>query len=109
MALDFAALFPGSASCLLRGWMRAFSSSGASIAIEKFNNENILHPYVGDESDMADCDLCTRARPTLYPIKAPVHNLTYPEGAYKGVCDICLEHLEKGWQERFGTKPENKK
>jgi hypothetical protein len=53
---------------------------------------------------MADCDLCTRARPLLIPIKAPVHNLTYPEGAYKGVCDICLEHLEKAWQERFGEK-----
>ena len=55
---------------------------------------------------MADCELCTRARPLLFPIKAPVHNLTYPEGAYKGVCDICLDHLEKGWQERFGPKPE---
>ena len=45
--------------------MRAFSSSGASIAIEKFNNENILHPYVGDESDMADCDMHPRSTHTL--------------------------------------------
>lgn len=80
-----------------------------ALSTEKFNNEKLLNPCIGDESNMADCDLCTRARPTLYPIKAPVHNLTYPEGAYKGVCDICLEHLEKGWQERFGPKPEEKK
>lgn len=76
---------------------------------EKFNNKNLHPPSVGDEFKMADCELCTRARPTLFPIKAPVHNLTYPEGAYKGVCDICLEHLEKGWQERFAPKPEEKK
>ena len=54
---------------------------------------------------MADCDLCTRARPTLFPIKAPVHRMAWPEGAYRGVCDICLGNLEKAWQERFGPKP----
>ncbi|HOV51466.1 MAG TPA: F420H2 dehydrogenase subunit FpoO, partial [Methanothrix sp.] len=64
---------------------------------------------LGDELKMADCELCTRARPTLFPIKAPVHNLSYPEGAYKGVCDICLENMEKAWQERFGPKTEAKK
>jgi hypothetical protein len=58
---------------------------------------------------MADCELCTRARPLLFPIKAQVHTLAWPEGTYRGVCDICLEHLEKGWQERFGPKPEAKK
>ncbi|MCJ7445630.1 MAG: F420H2 dehydrogenase subunit FpoO [Methanotrichaceae archaeon] len=57
---------------------------------------------------MADCDLCTRARPTLFPIKAQVHTLANPEGAYKGVCDICLENLEKAWQERFGKVEEKK-
>ncbi|HSD57104.1 MAG TPA: F420H2 dehydrogenase subunit FpoO [Methanotrichaceae archaeon] len=55
---------------------------------------------------MADCELCTRARPLLIPIKAPVHSLAWPEGTYRGVCDICLDNLEKGWQERFGPKPE---
>jgi hypothetical protein len=39
---------------------------------------------------MADCELCTRARPLLIPIKAPVHSLAWPEGTYRGVCDICL-------------------
>jgi len=58
---------------------------------------------------MADCELCTRARPTLFPIKCQVHTLANPEGAYKGVCDICLENLEKGYQERFGQKKEEKK
>jgi F420H2 dehydrogenase subunit O len=57
---------------------------------------------------MADCDLCTRARPTLFPIKAQVHTLANPEGAYKGVCDICLDNLEKAWQERFGKVEEKK-
>lgn len=71
--------------------------------------ETPIQSIVGDDNKMADCELCTRARPLLFPIKAPVHNLSYPEGAYKGVCDICLEHLEKGWQERFGAKPEDKK
>ncbi len=79
------------------------------VPTENLNMRTSIFPTVGDESKMADCELCTRARPLLFPIKAPVHNLSYPEGAYKGVCDICLEHLEKGWQERFGPKPEAKK
>ncbi|MDI9617036.1 MAG: F420H2 dehydrogenase subunit FpoO [Methanothrix sp.] len=57
---------------------------------------------------MADCDLCTVAKPTLIPIKVKVHTLANPEGAYKGVCESCLEALNAAWMERFGPK-ENKK
>ncbi|MBC7078997.1 MAG: F420H2 dehydrogenase subunit FpoO [Methanothrix sp.] len=57
---------------------------------------------------MADCDLCTVAKPTLIPIKVKVHTLANPEGAYKGVCESCLEALNAAWEERFGPK-ENKK
>jgi F420H2 dehydrogenase subunit O len=57
---------------------------------------------------MADCDLCTRARPTLFPLKVQVHTLAFPEGTYRGVCDICLDNLNKAYEELFGKKPEQK-
>jgi len=57
---------------------------------------------------MADCELCTLAKPTLVPIKVQVHTLANPEGAYKGVCQDCLGALEAAYQERFG-KPMEKK
>jgi F420H2 dehydrogenase subunit O len=57
---------------------------------------------------MADCELCTLAKPTLFPIKVQVHTLANPEGAYKGVCESCLSCLETAYQERFGPKPEKK-
>lgn len=58
---------------------------------------------------MADCELCTLAKPTLYPIKVQVHTLANPEGAYKGVCESCLHFLNLAWEERFGAKKEEKK
>jgi hypothetical protein len=58
---------------------------------------------------MADCDLCTLAKPTLYPIKVQVHTMANPEGAYKGVCDSCLQYLNLAYEERFGQKKEEKK
>lgn len=57
---------------------------------------------------MADCELCTLAKPTLIPIKAQVHTLANPEGAYKGVCLSCLDALNTAWVERFGPKEEAK-
>jgi hypothetical protein len=57
---------------------------------------------------MADCELCTLAKPTLVPIKVQVHTLANPEGAYKGVCESCLEFLNAAYMERFG-KVEAKK
>jgi F420H2 dehydrogenase subunit O len=58
---------------------------------------------------MADCELCTLAKPTLYPIKVQVHTLANPEGAYRGVCESCLSYLNKAWEERFGEKKEPEK
>lgn len=58
---------------------------------------------------MADCELCTLAKPTLIPIKVQVHTLANPEGAYKGVCKSCLESLNTAYEERFGTKAAEKK
>ncbi|MBN1324306.1 MAG: F420H2 dehydrogenase subunit FpoO [Methanotrichaceae archaeon] len=57
---------------------------------------------------MADCELCTLAKPTLVPIKVQVHTLPNPEGAYKGVCTSCLDSLEAAYQERFGKAEEKK-
>lgn len=57
---------------------------------------------------MADCELCTLAKPTLIPIKVQVHTLANPEGAYRGVCLSCLDALNATWVERFGPKEETK-
>jgi hypothetical protein len=57
---------------------------------------------------MADCELCTLAKPTLVPIKVQVHTLANPEGAYKGVCGDCLDSLEAGYQQYFGKAGEKK-
>jgi hypothetical protein len=58
---------------------------------------------------MADCELCTLAKPTLIPIKVQVHTLANPEGAYKGVCNSCLEALNAAYMQYFGPKEEAKK
>jgi len=57
---------------------------------------------------MADCELCTLAKPTLVPFKVDVQTLANPEGAYKGLCLECLESCEKAYQEHFGEKEEKK-
>ncbi|NYT02578.1 MAG: F420H2 dehydrogenase [Methanosarcinales archaeon] len=53
---------------------------------------------------MADCELCTLAKPTLIPIKVQVHTLANPEGAYKGVCEDCLNSLNTAYELHFGKK-----
>jgi len=55
---------------------------------------------------MADCELCTLAKPTLVPVKVDVHTLACPEGTYRGLCLDCLEACEKAYQEYFGQKEE---
>ena len=58
---------------------------------------------------MADCELCTLAKPTLVPLKVDVQTIANPEGAYKGLCLECLEACEKAYQEYFGEKEEEEK
>jgi len=57
---------------------------------------------------MADCELCTLAKPTLVPFKVAVKNIANPEGAYKGLCLDCLEACEQAYQEYLGKEEEEK-
>ncbi len=59
--------------------------------------------------NMADCELCGLAKPTLVPVKVQVHTLANPEGAYKGLCQDCLASCEAAYQQHFGEKKEAKK
>lgn len=46
---------------------------------------------------MTDCDLCGRALPTVIPVKTfpPLLKFAYPEGVWKGLCEICLDSAQK--------------
>ncbi len=58
---------------------------------------------------MADCELCGLAKPTLVPVRVQVHTLANPEGAYKGLCQDCLDSCEAAYQQHFGKKEEKEK
>lgn len=46
---------------------------------------------------MTDCDLCGRGIPTVIPVRVnpPRLKFAYPEGVWKGLCEICLNSAEK--------------
>jgi hypothetical protein len=45
---------------------------------------------------MTDCDLCGRAIPAVNPVRVfrPLLKFAYPEGVWKGLCELCLESAE---------------
>lgn len=46
---------------------------------------------------MTDCDLCGRALPSVIPVRVfrPLLKFVYPEGVWKGLCEICLDSSQK--------------
>jgi F420H2 dehydrogenase subunit FpoO. len=46
---------------------------------------------------MTDCDLCGRALPSVIPVRVfrPLLKFVYPEGVWKGLCEICLDSTQK--------------
>lgn len=46
---------------------------------------------------MTDCDLCGRGVPTVIPVRVnpPRLKFAFPEGVWKGLCEICLNSAEK--------------
>lgn len=46
---------------------------------------------------MTDCDLCGRGIPTVNPVRVqggPLLKFAYPEGVWKGLCEVCLESAQ---------------
>ena len=46
---------------------------------------------------MTDCDLCGRGIPTVIPVRVnpPLLKFAYPEGVWKGLCEVCLDSAQK--------------